>query len=130
MNAKLIFLLMFFAVSASAQYNKDKLTSILTDDSQKTWNVAGINTNETEKTFTFLRSGAVITELKSNVKKTDKWSLMSSDNIRWFIVIAGKKYELIISYDKAGNQYIKLTQQDTSNKSSEYSEIRLTPVKP
>ena len=122
-------ILFLLSLSANAQYNKEKITSILTNDVERSWNVTGLNTDRSEKIFTFNKNGNVITDLKSGVKKTDKWILKSNDNIRWFISIGGNSYELIISYDKAGNQYIKLTHQEVDNKTSGYFEIKLTPVK-
>ncbi len=125
----LLIAFILLTLNTNAQYNKDKIVSILTNDSEKSWNVTGVNVERNEKVFTFRKNGIATTELKNGTKKSGKWSLKTNDNIRWFISIDALSYELIISYDKAGNQYIKLTHQEVDNKTSGYFEIRLTPVK-
>jgi hypothetical protein len=113
--------------SASAQYNREKITGILTGNSEKLWNINGINVDRPERSALFNINGNAVIELSSGKKNNEKWTLMSADNIRWFISIGNNKYELIISYDKKGNQYIKLTHQE--NKTSDYYEIKLTSAK-
>ena len=55
--------------------------------------------------------------------------MKSADEIRWFLSIGNQTYEFIISYDKKGNEYIKLTHQAVDNKTSGYYEIKLNPIK-
>jgi hypothetical protein len=111
-----------------AQYTKEKITTILTDGSEKSWNVNGVNTERPEKVFSFNINGSMISQQTDGSKKNMKWTLASSDNIRWFLITGVMKFELIISYDKKGNQYLKLTHQD-ADKSSSYYEIKLTSSK-
>jgi hypothetical protein len=123
-----MFIVLLITLVAKGQYTKEKITGILTGGSEKTWQATGINTEISEKTFSFSKTNEfVLTKDDENIKK-DKWSLTSPDNIRWFLNAGGKKYEMIISYDKKGNQYIKLTHRE-DGKSSEYYEIKLTPAK-
>ena len=129
-----IFLLaaMFLNITFSfAQYDKAKLTGILTNGSSKTWTAKGVNIDRPEKTLTFNKDMTVRIE-KDNGKggispQVDKWSVSSADNIRWFITIGNQNYETIVSYAKNGSQYIKLTHQAGSDKAAGYYEINLLP---
>lgn len=112
-----------------AQYNKDKISSLLTGDNEKSWSVTGINTERPEKKLSFNKNYTVQIELNNGIIKNEKWSLKTSDEIRWFLSIDNQMYELIISYDKKGNEYIKLTHQAVEDKTSGYYEIKLNPIK-
>jgi hypothetical protein len=128
MKKLFIIALLFPALGARAQYTREKIRDILTDKSEKTWSVTGINTERPEKAFTFRTDNSVTVEDLKGIKKPDKWKLHSTDDIRWFIDIGNVSYELIISYDKKGEQYVKLTHR-ADNRSSGYYEIRLTEAK-
>lgn len=113
----------------NAQYSKEKISITLTGAKEKSWLVTGINTERPEKKINFNIDQTVITEDISGKKKNEKWSLSTKDNIRWFITIGSLNYELIISYNKNGSQYIKLTHLAADNKTSGYYEIKLTEIK-
>jgi hypothetical protein len=118
-----VFLILIANISfCHAQYSKDKLTQILTDGNVKSWTA-----KKTGVLYAFNKNMTV--EIKNDVGtgKTGKWALSSADNIRWFISINDQKYELIVSYDKAGKQYIKLNSQGGDSKASGYSETVLYP---
>jgi hypothetical protein len=115
---------MFTASVVNAQYTKEKLRDLLCGSGQKTWIATGINTDRPEKTMTFKTPGGVVIEDQGGKTKTGNWTLQSADNIRWFIDIAGTKYELIVSYNKKGEQYIKLTHHENND-----YEIKLTQTK-
>jgi hypothetical protein len=106
----------------NAQYSKDKLTDILTGGTVKTWSVKG-----SESTYSFNKNMSAEIKTKS-AAKTEKWALSSPDNIRWFISIGAQKYELIVSYDKSGKQYVKLNSQSGDSKASGYTETVLYPL--
>ena len=130
MKRIMILLLFLFAVFAcDAQYNKEKIQKLLTGDNEKSWIVSGINIDRPEKKFSFNKNNSVKVELTKGIIKNEKWSLASADQIRWFLSIGNQKYEFIISYDKKGNEYIKLTHQAVDNKTSGYYEIKLNPIK-
>jgi len=128
MKQAFILLVLLIKVSSSyAQYDKEKLTSILTANS---WSVKGSNANFPEKSFTF-NNDMTVQVGKDNGKgvvasQKEKWSISSSDQIRWFITIGSQTHELIISYAKNGSQYVKLTRQD---KLSGLVEMNLYPLK-
>jgi len=117
------------AVLCQAQYSKEKITSTLTGDNVRSWSATGINTELTEKKFSFNKNNSVVIEYSKGTTKNDKWTLTSPDKIRWFLSIGNTTYELIISYDKKGNEYIKLTHQAGDNKTSGYYEIKLNAIK-
>ncbi len=120
-----LFLAFLFAASFShAQYDKGKLTNILTGGSSKTWSVQGVNINRPEKTMTFNINGNADVE-KENGKKADKWSVSSKDNIRWFLSVGADQYEMVVSYSKNGSQYVKLTHGTSNDK----YEMKLFPAK-
>ncbi len=116
-RSSLIILLMLVASAGScyAQYTKASLTKILTAGSAKPW---------TEKTsgatYTFNVSGTVdINSAKST------WKLSSADNLTWNLSVGNESYELIVSYNKEGKQYLKLVQYTGGNKMAGYKELRL-----
>src|SRR6185295_9725448 len=124
-----IFLLLVTNISfCYAQYNKEKLTEILTGGSTKTWTVKAMNAAPPKKSYTFNKDFSVNIGMDNGTPQAKKWALSTADNIRWFISIGNQKYELIVSYDKAGKQYVKLTNQ-AGDKASVYSETILYPVK-
>lgn len=130
MKTTLILLGLILSVSViNAQYSKEKISITLTGSSEKSWSVSGINTERPEKKLTFNINETVISEDNKGKKQTEKWTISTKDNIRWFLLIGKQNYELIISYDKSGAQYIKLTHQSSDNKSSGYYEIKLTEIK-
>ena len=130
MKRILILLLFLSAVFAcEAQYNKEKIQKLLTGDNEKSWMVNGINIDRPEKKFIFNKNNSVKVESTKGLIKNEKWSLKSADEIRWFLSIGNQRYELIISYDKKGKEYIKLTHQAGDNKTSGYYEIKLNPIK-
>ena len=130
MKQILILLLCMSAVFAcEAQYNKEKIQKLLTGDNEKSWMVNGINIDRPEKKFIFNKNNSVKVESTKGLIKNEKWSLKSADEIRWFLSIGNQRYELIISYDKKGKEYIKLTHQAGDNKTSGYYEIKLNPIK-
>lgn len=106
----------------NAQYNKEKLSDILSGTSEKTWSVKG-----TFNTFTFNKNMTAVLKKDKSAALTEKWSLSSTDNIRWFILLGTQKYELIVSYDKSGKQYLKLNTMAGDSKVSGYSETILYP---
>ena len=59
----------------------------------------------------------------------EKWSLATSDDIRWFLTIGNRPYELIVSYTKTGAQYLKLTSQAEKDKVTGYYEMNLHATK-
>ena len=123
---KKIFVFLFLIANISfchAQYSKDKLTQILTDGSVKSW-----TDKKTGVVYTFNKNMTAEIKSDKSAGKPGKWDLSSADNIRWFISINDQKYELIVSYDKAGKQYIKLNSQGGDSKASGYSETVLYPL--
>lgn len=124
MKQILIIMIVLLKVSfCNAQYSKDKLTDILTGSSVKSWSIKG-----SAGTYAFNKNRTVEIKNDKGVAKSEKWSLSSADNIRWFISTNGHKYELIVSYDKSGKQYIKLNSQSGDSRASGYSEIVLYPI--
>lgn len=127
MKRTLFLLLLLFKLSSSyAQYDKEKLINILTANS---WTVKGTNVNQPEKSFTFSKDMSVQIGKDSGkgiTSQKDKWSISSTDQIRWFVTVGSQPYELIISYTKSGSQYLKLTRQD---KNSGLIELNLYPAK-
>jgi hypothetical protein len=121
--------LLLYTIAANAQYNSQKIKDILTGGSQKSWTVTGINIERPERVFIFKTDLSGIIENNKGGKQNIKWSLRTNDNIRYFITIGKDNYELIVSYDKKGEQYIKLTHGGDNVKSSGYYEIKLTPLK-
>jgi len=114
-----------------AQYDKNKLTGILTEGSSKKWSVKGVNVQPPEKSVAFNINMSVLVE-KDNGKgavtsQPDKWSITSADNIRWFMTIGKERYELIVSYAKNGTQYIKLIHGEAGGTGS--FELNLYPTK-
>lgn len=124
-----LLLLLLLPLVGSAQYTKEKLTKILTGGSEKSWNVSSVNVAAKEKMFSFNKNLSVVLQDISGTKRNDKWQLSTEDNIRWFIMIGKAKYELIVSYDKKGEEYIKLTHQSGTAKAAGDYEIKLTAVK-
>lgn len=121
--------ILFLLVSASstqAQYTKEKISSILTGESEKSWSANGINESRPEKVFTFNNNNTVSIEETSGKTHKENWIVSSSDNIRWFLKVGLTTYELIISYDKKGQQFIKLTHGLSANSASGYYEMKLT----
>lgn len=125
----LIALLIISNSYCRAQYSKDKLIGILTSGSEKSWTVKGINETLADKIYIFNKDLSVKIEKEKGKRVADKWLLTTSDNIRWFLTVAGHKFELIVSYDKSGNQYLKLKNRPDDIKSSVYEETLLYPVK-
>src|ERR1051325_1249768 len=128
---KRILILLSFVMSISlcyGQYSKEKLTGILTGGSSKAWMVKASNAARPEKSYTFNENFTVAIAKAEGAAQNEKWALSSADNIRWFITIGSQKYEMIVSYDKGGTQYVKLTNQ-SGDKSSLYNETLLYPVK-
>ena len=122
----LLLLLLIAGATAQAQYDKEKLTALLVANA---WTVTA-NTNRPEKKMVFTRD-QVVTVDRDNGKgglttTREKWSLASTDNIRWFLTVGGQTYELIVSYTKSGSQFLKLTRQLGNNS---YSEINLYATK-
>jgi len=113
MKLKAVLVILFICIVklGNAQYTKEKLTLLLTGGSTKAWNVKSSSVEEGAKTYTFgVNNTVAIANAKAAVQ-SDKWNLTTDDNIRWFIVLGKEKSELIVSYDKSGKQYIKLTGQ-------------------
>jgi len=102
-----------------AQYSKEKLTDILTGGNVKSWTVKSA-TERPEKGFTFNKNMTVQVQKDKGAAQNDKWSLSSPDNIRWLLVIGNQSYEMIVSYDKGGSQYIKLTHKDAGKTTGGY----------
>lgn len=124
-----ILILLLLPLFVSAQYTKEKLATILTGGTEKSWNATSVNVEVKEKMFSFSKNLSVVVQNASGTKRNDKWLLSTIDNIRWFIMIGKEKYEMIVSYDKKGEEYIKLTHQSALMKPSGNYEIKLTPVK-
>ncbi len=121
--------ILFLLVSASstqAQYTKEKISNILSGDTEKSWSVNGINVSRPEKVFTFNKNNTVVIEETSGKIRKENWSISSNDNIRWFLKAGSITYELIISYDKKGQQFVKLTHGESANSASGYYEMKLT----
>ncbi len=131
MKQLLFIFLLCSSFTSKAQYTIEKLTNILTDGKTKSWSVKGTNIDLAEKVYTFNINGAIQIQKENPKPNTilSKWVLSTKDNIRWFIQIGDQLNELIISYDKAGKQYIKLTRQATDKKTSVYYESILQPLK-
>jgi hypothetical protein len=123
MKINIFLLLLLTSSGVKAQFTKDKLTEILCGKDQMTWQVTGINSSPAEKVMTFRRNNTVGVEDLSGKKQERKWTLQSADNIRWFLDFGGTKYEMIVSYNKKGEQYIKLNRKDNG----EY-ELKLTQL--
>lgn len=128
---QILLVLTFFTgiIMCEAQYNKEKISKLLTGEIEKSWSVSGINAERPEKILSFNVNKSVKMEMNNGSIKNEKWSLKSTDNIRWFLSMGKEEYELIISYDKKGNEYIKLTHQSVNAKSSGYYEIKLNQIK-
>jgi hypothetical protein len=126
---KSLFLFVFLmgSLMCYSQYNKEKLSTLLTGGSEKVWIVTGINAERAEQKMIFNKNNSVKVQFIKEQEKTVNWSLKSSDDIRWFILIGDQNYELIVSYDKKGNEYLKLTHQSL-NGNDEY-QMKLNPVK-
>lgn len=118
--------LVFSASFAQAQYTKEKISNILSGDTEKSWLANGINVSRPEKVFTFNNKSTVSIEETSGKTHKENWVVSSSDNIRWFLKVGLTTYELIISYDKKGQQFIKLTHGESANSASGYFEMKLT----
>ena len=128
MKHALILLLLFGNITFSyAQYSREKLTDILTGGSSKTWTAKGVNIERPEKSITFNKNMSA--QVQKAAMENVKWSLTSPDNIRWKIIIGNETYELIVSYDKSGTQYIKLTHKAEAGKTTGGYEMTLYPVK-
>ena len=93
-----------------AQYSKEKLTDILTGGSTKSWTVK--TAGKAEKGFVFNKN--MTAQVKKGAAENVKWSISSTDNIRWFTTVGGETYETIVSYDKSGKQYVKFTHKDAT----------------
>ena len=124
-----LLLLLLLPLVGSAQYTKEKLTTILTGSNEKSWNVTSVNVAAKEKMFSFNKNLSVVVQDISGTRRNDKWLLSTADNIRWFILIGKEKYEMIVSYDKKGEEYIKLTHQSGTAKVAGDYEIKLTAAK-
>ena len=126
---KILFAFIIYCIPAKAQYDKEKITSILTSGSSASWTVQGVNTVAEEKAYTFSTNGTCMVQPAGSGAKAynAKWMLNSPDNIRWFIDIGDRKHELIISFDKKGQRYIKLTRRPDRTRSV-YYETLLYPV--
>jgi hypothetical protein len=103
-------------VVANAQYSKEKITEILTGGNSKSWTVK--SQGHPEKTFVFNKNMSA----QMNGANT-KWSISSQDNIRWFTTVGSDSYETIVSYDKAGKQFVKLTRKGDGKPGSNYELI-------
>src|SRR6185436_7745203 len=111
---KRILVLLPFVLSVffcQAQYSKEKLTDILTGGSTKAWSVKSTNISPADKSYSFSKNSTVAVTKAEGAAQNETWALNSADNIRWFITIGSQKHELIVSYDKAGAQFVKLTSQ-------------------
>lgn len=124
----LLLLLITEITYCNAQYSREKLTEILTGGNVKTWTVKSPNAAHPEKSYTFNKNFSVQMAKDKGAPQTEKWSLASTDNIRWFISIGKQRYEIIVSYDKSGKQYVKLT-SEAVDKTSVYNETILFPSK-
>ena len=125
---KIIYFFLLLAIPSfcNAQYSKEKLVTILTGGTVKSWNAVSTNEIRQEKVLSFNKNNTVKVVMKSGSASTKNWQLSSADNIRWIITIGKEKYELIVSYDKKGKEYIKLTQYGENISSGAPYEIRLT----
>ena len=115
--------------SVFAQYDKEKLTKILTANP---WSVTSFHEVRPEKKLTFFKDQSVqIDKSDKGVMSVHKhkWSIASSDNIRWFLMIGSEKYELIVSYTKSGSQFVKLTHAAGADKITGYYEMNLNATK-
>jgi len=119
---------LFSLLSAKAQYTKEKLTDVLTGGSTKSWTVKGVNSSPDEKSFSFNKNMTAVIVTQAGKSTSGSWSLNSTDNIRWFLLAGGKTYEIIVSYDKAGKQFVKLTLGNSNDKSQGYTELQLYPA--
>lgn len=129
MRQLLILILLLVKInSVNAQYSKNKLMTILTDNNSKSWLVKSGDAMEA-KSYTFNKSMTVEIVKNSDKKIINNWTLTTTDNIRWFVTVGNQKFELIVSYDKTGKQYLKLNHQPTDNKISVYEETILYPLK-
>ena len=126
---QLLILLLFISgvYNCNAQYTREKLISILTDN-EKVWTVKK-GTAPGAKTFTFNKNFTAEVVKQNGKNATVEWTLSTLDNIRWFITIDNQKFELIVSYDKTGQQYLKLNLQPRDIKTSVYEETILYPTK-
>ena len=125
-----LILFLFSISSIHAQYDKEKLTKILTANP---WSVTAAHAVRPEKKFTFSKDQSVqvdkVNDKGGMVSQKDKWSITSSDNIRWFISIGKEKYEMIVSYAKNGSQFVKLTHLAGTDKITGYYEMNLYATK-
>ena len=116
--------------SVFAQYNKEKLTSLLTANP---WSVTSAHVARPERKMTFNKDQSVQVEKANDkggtVSLKDKWSVSSTDNIRWFLTVGPDQYEMIVSYTKSGSQFIKLTHQAGADKITGYYEMSLNAIK-
>jgi len=116
--------------SVFAQYNKEKLSAILTANP---WSVTSAHVARPERKMTFAKDQSVLVDKANDkggiVSQKDKWAVSSSDNIRWFLAIGAEKYEMIVSYTKSGSQFIKLTHQAGTDKITGYYEMSLNAIK-
>ena len=121
------------AFNTQAQYNKEKLTNILTNGNTKNWSVKGTNLERPEKTYEFNKNGNLTIGKDDGQGKiisvADKWLLTTKDNIRWFLQTGKEVNELIISFEKNGTQYLKLTHRGTGKNTSVYYETQLHAIK-
>ena len=125
-NILLSFAFLLSCLMAYPQFTKVKLTHLLTSDNQKSWMIAGVNVDLLEKKMTFSNNNSVVIETENSKTTTAKWALSSPDNIRWFLQAGNQTYELIVSYNKKGEEYIKLKHP---SKGSDSYELKLTTIK-
>jgi|GEM_PF-6448171 len=120
-----IFLVALFALlssGAQAQYTKESISAIVTGGSSKSW-----IDNGTSTVYTFSSN------MKGEIKKATgsaqpvSWNLNTPDNLTWNLIISKESYELIISYNKEGTQYLKLVRYTGGNRVAGYKEIKLFP---
>ncbi len=134
MKRTLILLLLLGNITFGyAQYSREKITDILTGGSSKAWTAKAVTGQRPEKGFTFNKDMSV--QVQKNEKggaiasANDKWSLTSKDNIRWKVEIGKETYEIIVSYDKSGTQYVKLTHKPDAGKTTGGYELTLYGTK-
>src|SRR5262245_47466442 len=100
----LFLLCLVFQSTAMAQYDKEKLTTLLVAHA---WTVKS-NVPRPEKKMVFSRDHQVAVDRdngKGVVSTThEKWGLSTEDEIRWFLTMGTQTYELIVSYTKSGSQ--------------------------
>ena len=120
-----VLLLLLLHRSAQAQYDKAKLTALLVSHP---WSVQS-SVSRPEKKMVFSSDQQVLVDRdngKGSVAQArEKWSLSTSDDIRWFLTIGTRTYELIVSYSKSGSQYLKLTHLSEKDRITGYYEMNL-----